>query len=109
MSSKLSLPKSRDVHTLFPKWLMGLSAAVSVLLLVAWAVTMPGLGLTMTTRPLYFPEAPLWHIGLYAGAFVTLSYPIVGLIGTRTDRILAAVHQWLDRMWLGLTGQSKGS
>lgn len=86
MNSKLSLPKSIETRSLFPKRLLAISAVVSLALWVAWVVTMPGLGLTMATKPLYFPEAPIWHIGLYLGNLATMGYSVLG-IGCR----------WLDR------------
>ncbi len=63
----------------------------------------------MTTHPRYFPEAPLWHIGLYAGAIATMGYPIIGFIGIRAERILAVFHRGLDLILHDRISQSERS
>ncbi|MEM7132796.1 MAG: hypothetical protein AAF702_41215 [Chloroflexota bacterium] len=70
-----------------------LSAGISLVLWIAWVATLPGLGLTMTTQPLYFPEAPYWHVGLHMFAMATTGYTTVGL----------------TCMWLDGSSQSKNA
>lgn len=59
---------------------MIVAAVISIILCVSWIVTTPSLELTMTTKPLYFPEAPIWHIALYVGGIAFMAYTIFGIV-----------------------------
>lgn len=87
MNTEMSTAEVTQKRVLFQRWQLVAAAVVSAVLWIAWGVTFRGLGLALNTTPRYFPEAPLWHMGLYFGAFITLAYACVGI-----------AYLWLERM-----------
>lgn len=90
MNSKLTVPKSAGKVTFFQVRSLVLSALLGIVLTGIWLVTSLNIPFTHAQSPLYFTEAPYWHIGIYAAICITMGYAIFGALAywiTRKERI----------------------
>lgn len=83
----MTAAKATQKRILFRKWQLVAATIIGTIMWLTWGVTFQGMDFALDTTPRYFPEAPLWHIGLYIGGFIALTYAGVG-----------AFYLWLERM-----------